>query len=58
LRDTGAGLNGKSSEDLLKNGMGLKNTGARLRKIYGEQEGLEWESTGEPGFGLRFTIPI
>lgn len=58
LSDTGAGLNGKSSDDLLKNGIGLKNTDARLRKIYGEQSRLEFENIDGSGFGLRFTIPI
>jgi len=58
LRDTGIGFSGKSGQELLQEGIGLRNTDKRLRKIYGEQAGLEFEASENAGFGLRFSIPI
>jgi two-component system LytT family sensor kinase len=55
VHDSGVGFNAASSTG---EGIGLKNTDARLRKLYGEQAGLWTKSPPEGGFEVGFTIPL
>ncbi len=55
VQDTGVGLNAASTSG---EGIGLKNTDARLRKLYGEQAGLWMKSPPEGGFSVGFAIPL
>ena len=55
VRDTGVGFNAASSTG---EGIGLKNTDARLRKLYGEEAALWTKSPPEGGFEVGFTIPL
>jgi sensor histidine kinase YesM len=55
VRDTGVGLNAASSTG---EGIGLKNTDARLQKLYGERAALWTKSPAEGGFEAGFTIPL
>jgi len=55
VKDTGVGFQGASSEG---NGIGLHNTDARLRKLYGEQAALWTKSPPEGGFEVGFSIPL
>jgi sensor histidine kinase YesM len=57
ITDTGVGL---SCKDPLTTagGVGLKNTDARLRKVYGESAGLKIRSLPGPGCEVTFTLPI
>jgi two-component system, LytTR family, sensor kinase len=57
ISDTGLGL---SSPDPLSttDGVGLKNTDARLRKIYGESARLKVQSLDKAGCEVTFTLPL
>jgi sensor histidine kinase YesM len=57
ITDTGVGL---SCDDPLTaaGGVGLKNTDARLRKVYGESAGLRVRSLAGSGCEVAFTLPI
>jgi signal transduction histidine kinase len=57
VADTGVGL---SCEDPLTKvgGVGLKNTDARLRKVYGESAGLKIHSIPDRGCEVTFTLPL
>jgi sensor histidine kinase YesM len=54
--DTGNGVSG-SVTDLGENGIGLRNTDQRLRKMFGETAGLHLEKHAG-GFRVSFSIPI
>jgi two-component system LytT family sensor kinase len=56
ISDTGIGL---TCSDPLSStdGMGLKNTNARLQKIYGDSAGLKIRPLGEDGCEVVFTLP-
>lgn len=41
-----------------RRGIGLENTRARLRALYGEEQGLELENRSEGGTRVRVTIPV
>ena len=57
VTDTGVGL---TCADPLAtpNGIGLKNTDARLRKLYGNQAGLVITPCAGSGCEVRFTLPL
>jgi signal transduction histidine kinase len=57
ISNTGIGL---SSSDPLTtaNGVGLKNTDARLRKIYGESARLKIQSINDAGCEVAFVLPL
>jgi len=57
ITDTGVGL---SCDDPLTaaGGVGLKNTDARLRKVYGDSAGLRMRSLSGTGCEVAFTLPI
>lgn len=57
VTDTGVGL---SCKDPLTadGGVGLKNTDARLRKVYGESAGLKIRSLPGTGCEVTFTLPL
>ncbi|NUO81437.1 histidine kinase [candidate division KSB1 bacterium] len=57
VADNGVGTTTSRQEELLHNGTGLRNTDLRLRKMFGEDAGLQ-VSTGEAGFRVKFHIPI
>jgi len=57
VHDTGAGVRGESG-GLKKNGIGLKNTDARLRTIFGDAVGLWSRAPAGGGFEAGFTIPV
>ncbi len=57
VADNGAGGNKTPAEHLLNNGHGLHNTDLRLRKMFGENSGLQI-SNGKDGFHVKFRIPI
>lgn len=52
--DDGAGLNGKA----IREGIGLSNTRARLRQLYGKDQQFEVEAPATGGFTARVTIPV
>jgi len=54
--DTGNGANGNVT-DLSENGIGLRNTDQRLRKMFGEAASLHLEKS-EAGFHVSFSIPL
>lgn len=54
--DTGNGASG-SVTNLSENGIGLRNTDQRLRKMFGETSGLHLEKRAG-GFHVSFSIPI
>jgi len=57
VRDTGVGFKGTALSSV-GSGIGLKNTDARLRKLFGEESGL-WTDTPESGgFEVGFSLPI
>ncbi len=55
VSDTGNGASG-SVTDLSENGIGLRNTDQRLRKMFGETSGLHLEKRSG-GFNVSFSIP-
>jgi len=57
VADNGIGANEASSDNLLNNGRGLHNTDLRLRKIFGDEAGLQ-VSNGKEGFRVKFRIPV
>jgi sensor histidine kinase YesM len=57
VRDTGVGFKGAALSSA-GSGIGLKNTDARLRKLFGEESEL-WTDTPESGgFEVGFSLPI
>lgn len=57
VADNGAGARFASQDELLQNGTGLRNTDLRLRKMFGEECGLQIKNAKE-GFRVDFRIPI
>lgn len=57
VRDTGVGFQGTKIA-ASGNGIGLKNTDARLRKLFGETSGLWTNTPAEGGFEVGFTLPL
>jgi two-component system, LytTR family, sensor kinase len=57
IADTGVGLSGDNPLTAAA-GVGLKNTDARLRKVYGEAAGLRIQSRTGRGCEVAFTLPI
>ncbi len=57
VSDNGVGATKSRKEELLNNGTGLRNTDLRLRKMFGEESGLQ-VSNGKSGFSVKFQIPI
>lgn len=55
VNDTGAGLNGYQTEELLNKGIGLSNTERRLQRMYGK--GLTFEDGNPQGLKVSFIIP-
>ncbi len=55
VRDNGGGLR---SDEPVKEGVGLSNTRARLRTLYGEGQALELISRAGEGLLVRLTIPF
>jgi len=56
VADTGGGFKG-DLHDLTQNGVGLRNTDQRLRKMFGDGAALQFEN-GAMGFCVSFAIPI
>jgi signal transduction histidine kinase len=57
VADNGAGLAAVPSNDLLNIGTGLHNTDLRLRKMFGDEAGLQ-VNNGKEGFRVKFQIPV
>jgi LytS/YehU family sensor histidine kinase len=57
VADNGVGTNGANTNDSLNHGRGLHNTDLRLRKMFGEDSGLQ-VSNGKDGFRVKFRIPV
>ena len=57
VRDDGRGLD-KTAEEKIKEGVGLSNTRARLRQLYGEQATFELQSAPEGGTICSLAIPF
>jgi sensor histidine kinase YesM len=57
VRDTGLGLR-ESEQRGSENGIGLANTRARLRYLYGESHQFELSETPEGGLTVSMTIPF
>jgi sensor histidine kinase YesM len=57
ISDTGVGLRG-SDPMSTNHGVGLKNTDARLRKMYGDAAGLRIRQCVESGCEVTFTLPL
>ena len=57
VRDNGVGLKSKSSSNS-REGIGLANTRARLRELYGDAAGLELKSGAEGGLAVELTLPL
>jgi hypothetical protein len=57
VADNGVGCNGMPSDNLMNNGRGLHNTDLRLRKMFGDDSGLQ-VSNGKEGFRVKFKIPV
>ncbi len=55
--DNGVGTMFSSKEELLHYGTGLRNTDLRLRKMFGEESGLQINN-GTAGFAVKFCIPV
>lgn len=55
VRDNGGGLSGQGLRSL-RTGVGLSNTRARLRHLYGDRHGLEF--TSDAGLAVRLVIPF
>jgi len=56
ITDTGIGYNGVPGEEIFSKGIGLRNTKARLEKLYGEPLLIE---TNQPaGLKISFNIPL
>jgi LytS/YehU family sensor histidine kinase len=53
VSDNGAGVSGNGA---VKEGVGLSNTRARLRELYGETS--RFELVGEPAGGVRVEVNI
>ena len=57
VRDNGVGLESKSSANS-REGIGLANTRARLRELYGDAAGLELKAGPEGGLAVELTLPL
>ncbi len=57
VRDTGVGFQG-TTLTAPGNGIGLSNTDARLRKLYGKTSGLWTNVSAGGGFEVGFTLPM
>ena len=57
IADNGVGASSWHAGQLPNNGTGLRNTDLRLRKMFGEECGLQ-VSNGESGFQVKFRVPI
>ncbi|MCI0696644.1 histidine kinase [candidate division KSB1 bacterium] len=55
--DNGAGAPAMLAANLLNNGRGLHNTDLRLRKMFGDEAGLQ-VSNGKDGFRVKFQVPV
>jgi LytS/YehU family sensor histidine kinase len=55
VSDDGVGLPGGDGE--IKEGVGLSNTRARLRHLYGAAHQFEMQGASDQGLTLRMTIP-
>jgi hypothetical protein len=53
IEDDGAGLAG----DILRPGLGVSNTRARLEQLYGAKQKFTWRSVGR-GFVVELTLPL
>lgn len=56
IKDNGQGIGERSKQDLLKQGVGLANTEARLQKMYGK--GLELLDNHPQGLIVKFSLPL
>ncbi len=57
VRDNGVGLKSKLSSNS-REGIGLANTRARLRELYGDAAGLELKGGPEGGLAVELTLPL
>ncbi len=57
VADNGVGAATTHSDNLLNNGRGLHNTDLRLRKMFGDEAGLQ-VGNGKEGFQVKFQIPV
>jgi ligand-binding sensor domain-containing protein len=57
VRDNGTGLPARSSANL-KEGIGLSNTRARLRYLYGQKQRFELNSPSEGGVSVLLSLPF
>jgi two-component system LytT family sensor kinase len=55
VRDNGAGLSGDGA---IREGVGLSNTRARLKQLYGDAQSLNLESLPEGGLAVRVLLPL
>ncbi len=58
IEDNGAGLNSTSASAKTQGGVGLSNTKARLRQIYGDDFSFEIGTNRESGTLVRFDLPF
>jgi signal transduction histidine kinase len=58
VEDTGVGVENRDMRSLTQNGVGLKNTDARLRKLFGPEAGLQLVPREPHGFRVSFSIPM
>jgi two-component system, LytTR family, sensor kinase len=57
--DNGPGLAGNGNNGrILKEGVGLANTQARLQQLYGDESRLDLANTGKGGFSVTLEIPF
>jgi signal transduction histidine kinase len=57
ITDTGVGFSAGDPRTTTGGGVGLKNTDARLRRIYGEPAGIQIRSLEPSGCEITFTLP-
>lgn len=57
VRDNGSGLPGRGNADL-KEGIGLSNTRARLRHLYGQKQRFELNSPPDGGLSVLLSLPF
>jgi len=58
VEDTGVGVEDGDTRSLTQNGVGLRNTDARLRRLFGPEAGLRLEPREPHGFRVSFSIPM
>jgi two-component system LytT family sensor kinase len=57
VRDNGAGLGGNTGEEI-KEGIGLRNTRARLQQLYGDRHSITLTAAAGGGVDVLLSIPF